>query len=419
MAYSMAISVSKTEYLKGTIKIQGSKNTVLPIIAASIITNGISVIYNCPDISDVHVMCELLKILNIKTCYEDHVLTIDTTKACYAPLPYDMTCRLRSSVLMLGAMLAKWGRGELGMPGGCTIGMRPIDIHLEGFCKMGVDVDVAGNMLCCKSFYLTGCDFRLRYPSVGATENLLLAACGAKGRTILRGVAKEPEIIELCNYLQSLGILIEGVGTDVLVIKGTGYLNCADYVNVFDRIVAGTYLLIACAIPSNIILSGIDDIHFIKNILQVCAKLGLNVIRSEHNLHIQSCGRVNAGAFATGIYPKFPTDLLPVLIAVLLKGSGDSSVTETVFENRFSVVDELKKLNGKLFVAGNTVYIERTDNLTGNIVNATDLRQGAAMVTAGLMSGGNTIINDISYIERGYENIVEDLRKVGAEITYI
>lgn len=415
----MAISVKKASFLKGTINIQGSKNTVLPIIAATILTDGISMIHNCPDIRDVHVMCELLDILNIKTDFKDHLLVIDTSASRYAPLPYELTCKLRSSVLMLGAMLGRWGKAELGMPGGCTIGNRPIDIHLEGFGKMNVDVRVVNNILSCDSFYLQGCDFHLRYPSVGATENLLLAACGAKGRTILRGAAKEPEIVELCNYLQSIGILIDGIGTDVLVIKGSRYLTCADYVNVYDRIVAGTYLLMAAAIPSEIVLSGIDDIHYIRNILQVCAKLGLNVIRFEHFLHVQSCGLVVPGDFATGIYPKFPTDLLPVLITSLLKAQGDSSVTETVFENRFSVVDELKKLDGRLCIRGNTVYIERTDRLIGHTVNATDLRQGAAMVTAGLMAEGYTTITNTSYIERGYENIVGDLQGLGAEITYV
>lgn len=419
MDFLKAISVRESSYLKGTIEIQGSKNTVLPIIAATVLTDGISVIHNCPDIKDVDVMCELLQCLNIKTCYKDHVLSIDTRKAQYAMLPYELTGKLRSSVLMLGAMLGRWGRAEIGMPGGCTIGTRPIDIHLEGFSRMNVDICMKDHLLCCDSFYLQGCDFHLRYPSVGATENLLLAACGAKGRTILRGAAKEPEIIELCNYLQSIGVLIDGIGSDVLVIKGTKYLCCADYINVYDRIVAGTYLLMAAAIPSELLLTGIDDIHYIKNILKVCAQLGLNVIRFDRCLHVWSNGIVAPGKFATGIYPEFPTDLMPVLISVLLRAGGDSQVTETVFENRFSVVDELKKLDGKLYVKGNTVFIEKTDQLCGHTVKATDLRQGAALIVAGLMAFGYTTITDTSYIDRGYEDIVGDLNRVGAEITYI
>ena len=410
------ISVKETSCLKGSIEIQGSKNTVLPIIAASILTCGVSVIYNCPDIRDVHVMCELLDILNIKTVYKEHILSIDTSNAGYAPLPYEVTCKLRSSVLMLGAMLSRWGKAEIGLPGGCTIGTRPIDIHLEGFSRMNVDIELDGNFLRCNTFYLQGCDFHLRYPSVGATENLLLAASGAKGRTILRGVAKEPEIVELCNYLVSIGVLIEGIGTDILVVKGTGNISCADYVNVYDRIVAGTYLLISCAIPSDICLLGIDEIHYIKNILNVCARLGLNVVKYEDYLHVQSGGVIYPGDFATGIYPEFPTDLLPVLIAVLTKANGDSSVMETVFENRFSVVNELKKMGGNVCVDGNVVYIGYTKRLKGHTVKATDLRQGAAMVAAGLMASGNTTITDVSYIERGYEDIVSDLKSVGARL---
>lgn len=419
MAYSMAIRVCNTAYLNGTIEVQGSKNTVLPIIAATILTDGISVIHNCPDITDVHVMCELLKILNIEILYDNHVLVVNTSNITYAPLPYELTCRLRSSVLLLGAMLGRWGRAEVGRPGGCTIGIRPIDIHLEGFCRMNADINLNESVLCCQSFRLEGCDFKLRYPSVGATENLLLAACGAKGTTTLRGAAQEPEIIELCNYLSAIGVVIEGIGTDVLNIKSTDYLKSADYINVYDRIVAGTYMLIASAIPSDIILTGIDDIHYIKNIIKVCARLGLNVVGSNNTLRIRSSGDVIPGNFSTGTYPEFPTDLMPVLIAILLNAGGDSSVTETVFENRFSVVDELKKLNGRLCVKDNTVHIKRTERLSGNIVLATDLRQGAAMVAAGLMAAGSTTVMDVSYIERGYENIVRDLSNVGAKISYI
>lgn len=415
----MSIRVCGTTCLKGVIEVQGSKNTVLPIIAATILTDGISRIHNCPDISDVHVMCELLEILNIKTYYKDHLLVIDTRNITYAPLPCELTCRLRSSVLLLGAMLGRWGKARIGSPGGCTIGVRPIDIHLEGFYKMNVDISVENNILSCNCYQLQGCDFNMRYPSVGATENLLLAASGAQGRTILRGAAKEPEVIELCNYLNSIGVLIDGIGTEVLVIKGSGCLKSADYINVYDRIVAGTYMLIASAIPSDIILTGIDDIHYIKNIINVCARLGLNVVRAYNTLRVQSIGDVGAGDFATGTYPEFPTDLLPVLIAVLLKSQGKSCVTETVFENRFSVVNELRKLGGRLNVIGNSVYIERSDRIIGGMVDATDLRQGAALVAAGLMASGCTIINDASYIKRGYENIVKDLNDLGAEITYI
>ena len=414
-----AISVREASCLKGTIDVQGSKNTVLPIIAATILANGISVIYNCPDIIDVHVMCELLSCLNVKTEYIDHMLTIDTSDVKYSMLPYELTGRLRSSVLLLGAMLARWGKAEIGMPGGCSIGTRPIDIHLEGFSRMNVNVSTQDNLLCCKTFCMQGCDFFLRYPSVGATENLLLAACGAKGRTILRGAAKEPEIVELCNYLVSLGVVIDGIGTDVLTIIGTRYFKCADYVNVYDRIVAGTYLLMSCAIPSDIRLTGIDEIHYIRNILKVCSKLGLNVVKFDHYIHIQSNGMICPGDFATGIYPEFPTDLLPVLITVLTRACGESSVIETVFENRFSVVTELRKLGGKICVEGNKVYVSCTENLIGHTVKATDLRQGAAMVTAGLMASGYTTITDTAYIQRGYEDIVRDLRGVGAVIEYI
>ena len=262
-----AISVKETSVLKGSIEIQGSKNTILPIMAATLLGSGISVIYNCPMIEDVEVMCMLLECLHVKTHLENHILTIDTTNASYAPLPYELTKRLRASVLLLGPVLARWQKAEIGMPGGCAIGLRPIDIHLEGFVKMNIDIRLHDDILICNTYYLQGTEYHLRFPSVGATENLIMLATGAKGRTVLRGVAKEPEIIELCNYLVSMGALIEGIGTDVLIVKGTKEMTPCDYVNVYDRIVAGTYLLMAAAVPSDIRLLGIDNIYYLKNIL--------------------------------------------------------------------------------------------------------------------------------------------------------
>ena len=419
MAFLRAISVKEVSKLKGNIEIQGSKNTVLPIMAATLLSSGVSVIYNCPDIDDVAVMCELLKCLHVKIERNGNTLTIDTTKADYEPLPYSLTGKLRSSVLLLGPILARWQRAEIGMPGGCAIGLRPVDIHLEGFMKMNVDIKLHKDILNCSTFHLQGCDYHMRFPSVGATENLIMAAVGAKGRTVLRGAAKEPEIVELCNYLLSMGALIEGVGTDVLVIKGTGELTACDYCNVYDRIVAGTYLLMAAAVPSDITLTGIDDIHYMKNIIKVAAQIGVNVVKMENCLHIQSFGKVDGGDFETGIYPEFPTDLQPVLLTVLSKAKRDSSVEETVFENRFGIVSELEKLGAEITVKGQRAEIKGNAELQGHTVKAADLRQGAALVAAGLISKGYTTVTNISYIERGYEDIVRDLQCVGVDIAYI
>ena len=267
-----AISMKETGRLNGTITIQGSKNTVLPIMAATVLGSGIFVIENCPVIEDVYAMCELLQCLQIHATLKGHTLTIDTTRAAYAPLPYEMTSRLRSSILLLGPMLARWQQAEIGMPGGCAIGLRPIDIHLEGLMKMNVDFQMRNQILYCNTYHLQGCEYHLRFPSVGATENLILAAAGAVGRTILRGAAKEPEIIELCQYLQQMGVLIEGVGTDVLTIKGTSQFVACDYNNVYDRIVAGTYLLMAAAIPCDIKMKGIDDVRYMANVIRVASQ---------------------------------------------------------------------------------------------------------------------------------------------------
>ena len=414
-----AISMKETGRLNGTITIQGSKNTVLPIMAATVLGSGIFVIENCPVIEDVYAMCELLQCLQIHTTLKGHTLTIDTTRAAYTPLPYEMTSRLRSSILLLGPMLARWQQAEIGMPGGCAIGLRPIDIHLEGLMKMNVDFQMRNQILYCNTYHLQGCEYHLRFPSVGATENLILAAAGAVGRTILRGAAKEPEIIELCQYLQQMGVLIEGVGTDVLTIKGTSQFVACDYNNVYDRIVAGTYLLMAAAIPCDIKMKGIDDVRYMANVIRVASQLGAQVVRMDSYLEVQSNGWVNPGTFQTGSYPEFPTDLQPVLVAALLRGQGISYVEETVFEKRFSVVSELRKLGAEIEIQNQTLKISGGNCLQGHTVKATDLRQGAALVLAGLISKGYTTVTDISYIERGYEDIVEDLRQLGAKIQYI
>lgn len=419
MDFLKAISVKETGKLKGTIEIQGSKNTVLPIMAATLLSSGISVIHNCPMIEDVRVMCQLLNCLHVHTNFENHILTIDTRNAAYEPLPYSLTRKLRSSVLLLGPLLARWQKAELGMPGGCAIGLRPIDIHLEGFMKMNVDVNLYKEVLTCKTLYLQGCEYNLRFPSVGATENLILAAVGALGNTTLRGVAKEPEIIELCSYLLSMGAEIEGIGTDVLIITGKNKFYPSDYCNVFDRIVAGTYLLMAAALPSDIKLMGIEEIHYLKNVILTVSKLGVNVVKFDNYLSVQSFGKVTAGDFETGIYPEFPTDLQPMLLTVLLKAEGRSSVTEKVFENRLGIVEELKKLNAEIKVKDRVAFIEGNVNLQGHTVRATDLRQGAALVIAGLICKGYTTITNISYIERGYEDIVRDLQGIGVAIAYV
>ncbi|MCR5702321.1 MAG: UDP-N-acetylglucosamine 1-carboxyvinyltransferase [Lachnospiraceae bacterium] len=404
--------------MKGTVSIQGSKNTVLPIIAASLLADGVSVIYNCPHIDDVEAMCELLNCLNVETKLVNNVLTIDTSNARYACLPEKLTCKLRSSVLLLGAMLAKWGHAGLGMPGGCAIGMRPIDIHLDGLRLMNVNIDCEEGMLCCSSKGLKGCDYTLRFPSVGATENLLIAASGIGEITILRGAAKEPEVIELCKYLMSMGACIEGIGTEVLIIKGTANLKSVSYTNVYDRIVAGTYLLLATAVCSEVRLTGINDISYLKNIIGVCVKLGACIIKINDSIRIASDGLVKAGSFSTGIYPDFPTDLQPVLASVLMKAYGESVITETVFEKRFSIVNELLKLGAAICVDKNKIIINGKKEIHGHTVKATDLRQGAALVVAGVMAKGYTTITDISFIERGYEDIVRDIASLGADIAY-
>ncbi len=413
------ICVKNAEKLQGNVWIQGSKNTILPVIAATLLGDGVSYIYNCPMIEDVEVMRQLLACMNVTTTLENHVLMIDASCARYAALPCELTTKLRSSVLLLAPILARWRKIELGVPGGCNIGLRPIDIHLKGLQKMNVTIHENNCILTGETCGLEGTVIQLRFPSVGATENLLMAAVTARGNTILRGAAKEPEIVELCNYLNAMGADIEGVGTDVLMIHGVASLHSCDYCNVYDRIVAGTYLLAAAAITSDIRLYGITDIAYIKNIIKTATDLGVNVIKMDQCLWVRSCGIVQEGNFMTGVYPDFPTDLLPVLIAVLTKADKNSTIKEMIFENRFGILSELEKLGATFVLDKQHVLIEGMRSLKGSSVCATDLRQGAALVVAGLLSQGDTCINNISYIARGYEDIVKDFKDLGADIEYM
>lgn len=413
------ICVKNAEKLQGNVWIQGSKNTILPVIAATLLGDGISYIHNCPMIEDVEVMRQLLACMNVTTTLENHVLMIDVSHARYAKLPCELTTKLRSSVLLLAPILAKWGKVELGVPGGCNIGLRPIDIHLKGLEKMQVTMHEENCVLTGETKRLVGTVMQLRFPSVGATENLIMAAVTAHGNTILRGVAKEPEIVELCNYLNAMGAHIEGVGTDVLIIHGVVSLHSCDYCNVYDRIVAGTYLLAAAAIKSDIRLYGITDITYIKNVIKTATDLGVNVIKMDQCLWIRSYGQVREGDFKTGIYPNFPTDLLSVLIVVLTQADKNSTIKEMIFENRFSILTELEKLGASFVLDKEQVLIKGMCSLDGNDVCATDLRQGAALVIAGLLSRGETNVKNISYIARGYEDIVRDLKDLGTDIEYV
>lgn len=414
-----AISIKGTSALKGSIEVQGSKNTVLPIMAASLLADGVTVIHNCPQIQDVTIMCRLLECLGAKTHREGKRLSIDTQNIVYRKLPVELTKKLRSSVLLLGPMIARFQKACVGMPGGCAIGKRPIDIHLEGLMKMGVDVSFEGEMLCCNCYHLQGTEYRLSFKSVGATENLLMAATRATGITILRDVAQEPEIVELCKFLASMGCLIEGIGTDVLIIKGCRCLEPVSYWNPYDRIVAGTYILMAAALPSDFRLYGVGNTKYIENVVCVARKLGVIIVQFKDSIGIYSDGHVQGGCFQTGVYPAFPTDLQPVLITVLLKALSESCVVETIFEDRFGIVEPLKRLGGRLSQKENCVYIHHSDCLHGHTVKATDLRQGAALVVAGVLCCGYTTVTDIGYIERGYEDIVRDLQNLHVNAEYI
>ncbi len=412
------ISVEGRDSLSGKIPIQGSKNTVLPIIASSILCEGVTIIYNCPDIVDVHSMVEILEGLGCQIEFSDNTLKIDSTNCNSNNIPSDMTNKLRSSVMLLGPLLGKFNEAYLGYPGGCKIGERPIDIHLEAFGRMNVGTTMSKELITCSTYLLQGAELNLKFASVGATENILMAASLAKGKTVIKNAAKEPEIIELANHLVKMGAEIYGAGTDVITIYGVEKLNSTNYINVCDRIVVGTYMIAASLVESNIELTNVYKTVYLENIIKVVRNLGAEVIVGDGSIFIKGNGKVNQQMITTGPYPMIPTDIQSFLLVAYTKGNGISTITEGVFENRYVIASELEKMGADIEVNNYTATIKPT-KLLGAHVYAPDLRGGAALIIAGIIGKGQTTIDNIEYILRGYEDVVGDLQKVGVSIDYI
>lgn len=407
--------------LVGAVKTSGAKNAVLPIIAASILGTTPSHLDEVPMLEDVHTISEVLKCLGlaVKCSQEKNVLDIDSTEITSYEAPYELVRTMRASFLVMGPLLARIGKARISMPGGCAIGARPIDIHLKGFEALGVKIEQGhGYIEASAPEGLKGTGIYFDFPSVGATENIMMAASLAEGTTILENAAEEPEIVDLANYLNKMGAKIRGAGTDTIRIEGVEKLHGADYTIIPDRIEAGTYMIAAAMTGGDIVVENVLPEHQ-KPLIAKLREAGAVVEEDIDKVRVIGKNPLKAVSIKTLPYPGFPTDMQAQMMAMMVIAEGRSKVTETVFENRFMHVVELNRMGAQISTEGRSAVIDGPCKLTGCDVRATDLRAGAAMILAGLVAEGTTRIGDLHHIDRGYENIVAKLKNLGADIERI
>ncbi|MBE5884000.1 MAG: UDP-N-acetylglucosamine 1-carboxyvinyltransferase [Lachnospiraceae bacterium] len=403
--------------LQGKVRIQGSKNAVLPILAATLLTKETSYIRNCPRIADVYKMVSLLKSLGCSVSWDEGGIRINAERVCCGDMPVEAVTGMRSSLCLLGALIGRCGEVIMEHPGGCVIGERPIDLHIQALEQMGVVFREEEGRMMAFAQNLHGAEITLPFASVGATENIILAAVMAEGDTIVYGAAKEPEIEALCSYLECCGANIDGAGSSVLRIRGGRPLYDAEYLVPADRIVAGTYLFGCLGTGGNTLLEQAPW-KDMKSVIRIAEQMGAQCTVAEEGLYVQAPERPKSiGFLRTEPYPGFPTDLQSMALAVQTLGDGDCVIEETIFENRFRVVEPLKKMGADIEVQGaGRILVRGRETLRGTAVEAKELRGGAALVLAGLMAEGETTITGCQYIYRGYENICRDLRELGARI---
>ena len=405
--------------LHGRVKISGAKNAVLPIIAATLLAQDKPcVLDEVPYLNDVCTIAEVLRQLGAKVNFnrDEHTLSIDSTVLKTVDAPYDLVRKMRASFVIMGPLLARYGKAKISMPGGCAIGTRPIDLHLKGFEALGAEIEIGhGFINATAPNGLKGTSIYLDFPSVGATENIMMAACMAEGQTILENAAQEPEIIDLANFLNIMGAKIRGAGTNVIKITGVPKLIGHNYTIIPDRIEAGTYMVAVAMTGGDIYIENAISEH-LKPVIAKLNEAGVKIEEDIDGIRVSCNKRPKAIDIKTLPYPGFPTDMQAQFMAMLTIADGTGLVTETVFENRFMHVDELKRMGACIKVDGRTSIVEGVPSLNGCQVKATDLRAGAAMVLAGLVANGETEVSYIHHIDRGYDNLVEKLCGLGADI---
>lgn len=409
------ILVTGGRQLNGTIRVSGAKNAVLPVMAASLLAQGTTVLDEIPRLADVKIMCELLGQLGAKTSLEEDRLHIDCSKIDSWEAPYEYMRKMRASVLVMGPLVARWGRAKMSMPGGCAIGSRPIDLHLKGLAAMGADITKDRGWITVKAKKLRGERIYLDFPSVGATENIMMAASLAEGVTIIENAAEEPEIVDMANLLNNMGSRITGAGTNIIKVEGVKELHAVRHTVIPDRIEAGTFMVASAACGGNVLVTNVITDH-LKPVIAKLRESGVNIEEELSGVRVISEPPLAPIDIKTLPYPGFPTDMQAQMMAMLTTARGTSLITETVFENRFMHVNELKRMGADITIEGHSAVLKGVPQLSGAQVKATDLRAGAALIIAGLMSPGVTDISGIEHIDRGYEDIVSKLQAIGANI---
>jgi UDP-N-acetylglucosamine 1-carboxyvinyltransferase len=401
--------------LAGSVRISGAKNSALKVMAASVLAPGRSRLRNVPRIIDCSIMGEVLEHLGASVAWEDGGVSVDATQLSSVEAPYELVRRMRASIVVLGPLLARTGEARVAMPGGDNIGSRPIDLHLEGLRRMGASIESEHGFLVAAAGGLTGASITLDYPSVGATENLMMAAVAADGRTVIDNAAREPEIADLARFLGSMGAAIRGAGSATIVIEGGERLSPAEHTVIPDRIEAGTWAAAAVATKGDVRLIGARADH-LELFLEKLGEAGAEVSVDDDGVRVTQRERPRAVDFVTLPYPGLATDFQPILLAMLATASGTSIATENVFEGRFTYVDELRRMAADIRTEGHHAVIRGVEQLSAAPVRALDIRAGAAMAIAALTADGVTEIADIQHVDRGYEDFDAKLTALGAEV---
>lgn len=406
--------------LNGTVKIEGAKNAVLPVIAASILASEEkSTILNVPALADVYTINEVIRNLNVQVEFDGKKIMVDATKPLETEAPFEYVGKMRASVLVMGPILARMGVARIALPGGCAIGSRPIDQHLKGFEAMGAKTTIDNGFIEAKvTGRLQGAKVYLDFPSVGATENIMTAATLAEGVTTIENAAREPEIECLANYLNAMGANVKGAGTGTITIEGVKSLHGAVHEVIFDRIEAGTFLVAGAITGGNVLVEGVKATE-LSPVIAKLEEMNVTIIEEKEGLRVIGPEKLLPVDIKTMPHPGFPTDMQAQMMALFLKASGTSMITETVFENRYMHVEEFRRMNGSIKIEGRTAIVTGPSELQGAEVQATDLRAGAALVLAGLAADGYTRITELHHIDRGYVDLVGKLAKLGANIERI
>lgn len=402
--------------LHGHVRVSSAKNAVLPIIVATLLPDSPSTIIDAPHLEDVKTICSVIESLGGNILLRDNAMIFDTTTVDKTEASYELMSRMRASFLIMGPLLAKKRHAKIALPGGCMIGSRPIDLHLKAFEAMGAKVTVGnGYVEASVPEGLKGATIYLDFPSVGATENILMAAAVADGKTVIENAAEEPEIVDLVTFLNSMGANIKGAGTNVIRVEGVKHLYGASHTVIPDRIEAGTFIIAAAMAGGDVVVDNVLSEH-LKPLLAKLGEAGVKVIKDIDSVRVISDGHIHSTDIKTLPYPGFPTDLQAQFMAMMTIGDGTSTVTETVFENRFMHVGELRRMGANIEVEGRKAIVHGVPFLQGAFVRVTDLRAGAALVLAGLAAHGVTEVGDLRHIDRGYDHLVEKLRGLGADI---